>query len=476
MHTHLYFAVAALTASPALSPAQVRLAWAGDFRALERQLAARMDADAPVGPDTQRAYADLQWLFGRYEEAEQLHRDALRPLADEREYFRVLSCRNAAWQALFLQRHGAALACFRRVVEDERAPLSMQREAWLGLALVMFQLGQLEAAWDCAERLEALSGEENEGVWPALAAVLQQELLVQVRWRGTDGLVDHVFWRHLVTELRLPADLEPLLASPIDGGALARHGAFQHQLRTLAEGSQHGLADLHDTVQWAAGLGMPEYARFLKLDLAVAALAGGALDVARQALESFGEPGMSMPRGGHWLLDYLFCQADVLRRQGRRPEADAQYRRYCLLAMKRAREQAMTMNTLVPLPARREQAAAAADDISARLVGKYRRAYVYLVEHLDQPDLSVKEVAAHIGVTERALQLAMRNSLGISPTQLIRRLRMERIHNELLSEGSSKNVLAIAAKWGVRHRSTLANAYRREFNESPTDTIMRSAA
>ncbi|VFR53693.1 Transcriptional regulator, AraC family [plant metagenome] len=475
MHTHLYFAVAALTASPALSPSQVRLAWQGEFHALERQLAARMDADVPAGPDTQRAYADMQWLFGRYEEAEQLHRDALKALADERDYFRVLSCRNAAWQALFLQRNGAALACFRRVVEDERAQPALQREAWLGLALVMFQLGQLEAAWDCAERVEAMAGEAAEGVWPALAAVLQQELLAQVRWRGAEGLVDHVFWRHLVTELRLPADLEPSLSSPVDGGALARHGAFQQHLRTLAEGGQHGLAALHDTVQWAAGLGMPEYARFLRLDLAVAALAGGAPDVARQALESFGEPGVSMPRGGHWLLDYLFCQAELPRRQGRRTEADAHYRRYCLLAMKRTREQAMTMNTLVPLPARREQVAAA-DDISARLVGKYRRAYAYLVEHLDQPDLSVKEVAAHIGVTERALQLAMRSSIGISPTQLIRRLRMERIHSELLSEGSSKNVLAIAAKWGVRHRSTLANAYRREFNESPTDTIMRSAA
>lgn len=477
MHTHLYFAVASLIAPSTVSSAQQHLAWIGDFRILERQFAAVIDAGGQVDFMTQRVYADLQLVFGRYEEAEQLHRDALKPLAGDRDRFRVQSCRNAAWQALFLQRNSAALACFRRIVEGERVEINQQIEAWLGLTLVMFQLGQLGAAWECAERTEELAQEHGLSRWQILAVVLQRDLATQLRLRGSDALTDHVFWRSLVTEVRLPPEgWSVKLLNPTEAGVLGRHVVFLQQLSMLAEGGQYSSEVLTEYVNWAGGLlGAAEYVRFVRLDVALAALAGGVPDLARHMFEAFGEPGAALPRGGHWLLDYLFCLAEVQRRLGRRNEGDINYRRYCLHAMRRTREQVSVIHTLLPMPVQREQTVVT-DDVSARLVGKYRRAYTYLVEHLDQPDLSVKEVATYIGVTERALQLVMRNRLGISPTQLIRRLRMERIYNELISEGAPKNVLAIAAKWGVRHRSTLANAYRREFNESPSETIMRSAA
>ena len=105
---------------------------------------------------------------------------------------------------------------------------------------------------------------------------------------------------------------------------------------------------------------------------------------------------------------------------------------------------------------------------------KYRRAYRYLMENLDQRDLSVRELAAQIGVTERALQAAFKTYLGLSPSELIRQRRMERIREELTREdGSATGVLDAAHKWGIQHRSTLINSYRKVFNDAPSETLAR---
>jgi AraC-like DNA-binding protein len=121
-----------------------------------------------------------------------------------------------------------------------------------------------------------------------------------------------------------------------------------------------------------------------------------------------------------------------------------------------------------------ERTQPAADDISARLPGKYRRAYRYQIEHLEQSDLSVREVANHIGVTERALQAAFRTHLGYTPRQLIRNRRMERIRDDLLEDDThASNLLRVANRWGVQHRSTLLNGYRGLFNEAPSQTLAR---
>ncbi|MDR6450167.1 AraC-like DNA-binding protein [Paraburkholderia terricola] len=115
------------------------------------------------------------------------------------------------------------------------------------------------------------------------------------------------------------------------------------------------------------------------------------------------------------------------------------------------------------------------DDAGAKLPAKYRRAYRYLQENLDRRDLSVHEVAAEVDVSERALQSAFKSSLGLWPTELIRRLRMERIRAELLNDAftSDRTVLDAANKWGVQNRSTLVNGYRKQFHEVPSETLER---
>ena len=115
------------------------------------------------------------------------------------------------------------------------------------------------------------------------------------------------------------------------------------------------------------------------------------------------------------------------------------------------------------------------DDISARLPAKYRRAYRYLQENLDRQDLSVRELAAEICVTERALQVAFKNFLGLSPSELIRTQRMARIRAELLRNevANGHGVLEIAKKWGIHSRSALVSGYKKQYLEAPSDTLDR---
>lgn len=109
------------------------------------------------------------------------------------------------------------------------------------------------------------------------------------------------------------------------------------------------------------------------------------------------------------------------------------------------------------------------DDISARLPAKYRRAYSYMITNAHRSDLSINEVAAQIGVTGRALQQAFKSATGLSPTQVLRRYRMQSIRDELLAEGGCGSVLQAASRWGVGSRSALAKGYRQHFNEAPME-------
>jgi transcriptional regulator GlxA family with amidase domain len=106
-----------------------------------------------------------------------------------------------------------------------------------------------------------------------------------------------------------------------------------------------------------------------------------------------------------------------------------------------------------------------------RLPLRYRRAYQYMMEHLSDENLSVRQVAAHIGVTERALQLAFRAHLGVTPAELIRTRRVENIHHELQGQAGDAGVLEVASRWGVKNRSTLVHNYRTRFDETPTQTL-----
>jgi AraC-like DNA-binding protein len=104
--------------------------------------------------------------------------------------------------------------------------------------------------------------------------------------------------------------------------------------------------------------------------------------------------------------------------------------------------------------------------------------YVKLAEdhieaHLDQP-FTMAELAAVSGVSARSLQTGFQRYRGTTPMDHIRARRLERVHDELLAaDPRASSVTDVAMRWGFGHLGKFAQAYRRRFDERPSETLRR---
>ena len=483
MFSNLYFAVASALSAADKSPAYARQALAGQFTDAYASAAAWADPDGSSRDGdyaAMLAYGDIQLALGRSTEAEETYRKAQRLIRHSRDLMRVVSCRNAGWLAFFQNRFGTALTCFKRVGDEAEATLELRMESLLGEALVLHHLGCLNTISAHLDSLAALAAQARDTRWVELAAALRRDLMVQYHVRSGEELHDHIYWRSTSSDF-LTAELGSLDA-PVSQvvaklAALTQRLEYLEHLRAFAGGRADACERLDAHLQWAARAGLADYHRSLCLEVAVAAIAAKAPNTSETMLNQCRVTNAQASQHERWYLEYVYCLSKVRQRQGRIQEFAQMYGRYALASIQHVRADSVSMTPAAApasSPARAAASQPKSDDVSARLPGKYRRAYRYMMEHLDQRDLSVRELAAHIGVTERAIQAAFKTHLGLSPSQLIRRQRMERIHAELSSEdGAATSVLEVANKWGVQHRSTLVNGYRKIFNEAPSETLAR---
>jgi len=118
------------------------------------------------------------------------------------------------------------------------------------------------------------------------------------------------------------------------------------------------------------------------------------------------------------------------------------------------------------LTAQLAQATRSADPASVRRVRDFLEAHAH--EPIDLSDLV--DVA---GVPLRTLHHQFRHAVGMSPMQLLREIRLDRVRSELLSAHETTNVTQAAMNWGFEHLGRFAVAYRRRFGETPRDTLAR---
>lgn len=478
MFSILYFAAASALTAAERFPAYTRKLLDGQVNDACATAAAWSDsygADRDGDAAPMLAYGDVQLVLGRLIDAEETYRRVLRLIRHSREALRIVSCRNAGWQAFFQSRFTTALSCFKRIGEEPEASAAQRMESLLGEVLALHHLGGLALSGTRLDALAALAKQSADERWSVLALVLRRELAVLQEIRSADELRDHIYWRSVETDFVTgdAVGVDMPLACAVAGLPILE-GRLRHleHLRRYASGARSEVDALGDHLQWARRAGLADYHRGLCLEVAVASIAAGVPTCAETMLAQCRVPDAQQPWHERWYLEYAYCLAKVRQRQGRVMESSQLYGRYALAAIRHVRSDQVS----VPAggtggdPARQPKS----DDVSVRLPGKYRRAYRYLMDNLDQRDLSVRELAAHIGVTERAIQAAFKTHLGLSPSQLIRRQRMERIHEELASEdGRLASVIEVANRWGVQHRSTLVSGYRRLYREAPSQTLGR---
>lgn len=102
-----------------------------------------------------------------------------------------------------------------------------------------------------------------------------------------------------------------------------------------------------------------------------------------------------------------------------------------------------------------------------------RRAVRYLQEHFAEP-LTVGDVAAQVGVSSRALQMAFRADLDQSPLQYLREIRLNEARHLLRTASATEAIADICDRVGFGHSGRFSVAYKARFGESPHETRDRT--
>jgi AraC-like DNA-binding protein len=90
-------------------------------------------------------------------------------------------------------------------------------------------------------------------------------------------------------------------------------------------------------------------------------------------------------------------------------------------------------------------------------------------------DIGVADIADAVRVGVRGLQLAFRKHRDTTPLAYLRRVRMERAHQDLrvADPRAGDTVRAIASRWGFLHYGNFSAEYRRAYGCPPSETLRR---
>ena len=97
----------------------------------------------------------------------------------------------------------------------------------------------------------------------------------------------------------------------------------------------------------------------------------------------------------------------------------------------------------------------------------------YALSHVDER-VYVTDLCRAAAVSERVLEYAFKEVMGMTPVAYLTRLRLHRVRQALLAAThGSTTVSAVALDWGFWHFGEFSRAYKDCFGELPSDTLRR---
>jgi len=90
------------------------------------------------------------------------------------------------------------------------------------------------------------------------------------------------------------------------------------------------------------------------------------------------------------------------------------------------------------------------------------------------PETSVSKIAARVEVSLRSLEVGFREWRKSTPTQYLRKIRLEAARAELLSPSETTTVTSVALNQGFFHLPRFNAYYQVMFGEPPGHTLRRS--
>ena len=105
-----------------------------------------------------------------------------------------------------------------------------------------------------------------------------------------------------------------------------------------------------------------------------------------------------------------------------------------------------------------------------------RRAVAFIDENAHR-DITIADIAAAAFVTVRAIQLAFRRHLDITPMGYLRQVRLDHAHRDLLTaDPAHHSVATIAYRWGFPTPARFSAYYRDAYGVAPTHTLRQDLA
>jgi AraC-like DNA-binding protein len=102
-----------------------------------------------------------------------------------------------------------------------------------------------------------------------------------------------------------------------------------------------------------------------------------------------------------------------------------------------------------------------------------RIAEAHAMSHIGE-HVSVSDLCRAAGASERTLEYAFREVIGLTPVAYLNRLRLHRVRQGLLAgTHATTTVTAEAVNWGFWHFGEFSRAYKQCFGELPSDTLRR---
>jgi AraC family ethanolamine operon transcriptional activator len=93
-----------------------------------------------------------------------------------------------------------------------------------------------------------------------------------------------------------------------------------------------------------------------------------------------------------------------------------------------------------------------------------------LVTEQPQDYLGVERLCSELHITRRTLQNCFQDSLGISPANYLRLVRLNAVRRELRNGTADQTIGDVAARWGFWHMGHFSHDYKALFGETPSHT------
>lgn len=123
-----------------------------------------------------------------------------------------------------------------------------------------------------------------------------------------------------------------------------------------------------------------------------------------------------------------------------------------------------------------------ADDFEPTRDDRTRQAHGLIVKKCEDHVLaqagepvSVSDLCRVAAVSERTLQNAFKEAMGLTPLAYLTRVRLHRVRESLLEGTQGSTTVSVEAlKWGFWHFGEFSRAYKSCFGELPSDTLRRA--